>query len=198
MNSNILIKINSIIKNRLIELLGVALIIGSLFLLSSIVSYYPDDPNFIYKPENTEIKNIGGFYGSVVSDFLLQSFGLISFLLIINFFYWGLKLLSEKKIRNIVEKFFFVIVYLIFGTTVLYISYNSSFWLGLDSHGNGGFVGRLITQNIYYFTPLIENQYVIYSLALLTLVFFVLSLGIKLREIIYIFTFPFVITKKII
>ena len=84
MNSNILIKINNFIKNRLIELLGVILVLISLFLWTSIFSYSPSDPNFIYNPENTEIKNFGGFYGSVVSDFLLQSLGLISIFFIFN------------------------------------------------------------------------------------------------------------------
>jgi len=87
MNSQILTKINDFIKNRLIEFLGALLIIVSIFLLASIVSYSPSDPNFIYTPENTEIKNIGGFYGSVISDFLLQSLGLISIFLVFNFFF---------------------------------------------------------------------------------------------------------------
>ena len=86
MNSQILEKINNFIKNRLIELLGFVLMLISIFLLASIVSYSPSDPNFIYTPENTEIKNVGGFYGSVISDFLLQSLGLISIFLVFNFF----------------------------------------------------------------------------------------------------------------
>ena len=86
MNSKILIKINNFIKNRLIELLGAILVVVSIFLIISIASYSPSDPNFIYTSENTEIKNVGGFYGSVVSDLLLQSLGLISILLVFNFF----------------------------------------------------------------------------------------------------------------
>ena len=73
MNSLILLKINNFVNNRLIELIGILLVFSSIFLLASIVSYSPSDPNFIYTPENAEIKNIGGFYGSVISDFLLQS-----------------------------------------------------------------------------------------------------------------------------
>ena len=103
MKPEILIKINNFIKNRLIELSGVSLILISIFLLGSIVSYSPSDPNFIYMPENTEIKNIGGFYGSVISDFLLQSLGLMSIFLVINFFYWGLKLVTEKTILQMKE-----------------------------------------------------------------------------------------------
>ena len=69
MNFQILTKINNFTKNRLLEFIGITLILISFFLLSSIVTYSPSDPNFIYTPENTEIKNIGGFYGSVISDF---------------------------------------------------------------------------------------------------------------------------------
>ena len=98
MNSLIISKINNFIKNRLIELLGIVLLAISMFLLMSIASYSPADPNFIYTPENTEIKNITGFYGSVLSDFLLQSCGLISILFIFNFFFWGIKIILHKKI----------------------------------------------------------------------------------------------------
>ena len=97
MKSQVLTKINNFVKNRLIEFSGFFLIFVSFFLLASIVTYSPSDPNFIYSPENTEIKNIGGFYGSVVSDFLLQSIGLISILLVLNFFYWGLKIVLKKQ-----------------------------------------------------------------------------------------------------
>ena len=196
MNSQILIKINSIIKNRLIELLGISLMLISIFLLASIVSYSPSDPNFIYAPENTEIKIIGGFYGSVVSDFLLQSLGLISIFLVFNFFNWGLKIINEKIINNFITKIFYTLAYIVIGTTVLNIFYNDSFWL-IDN-GNGGFVGSAIRENINYFTTLIENLYVIYSLIFLTIVFFILSLSIKTSEIIKILLFPFIITKKIL
>jgi len=195
MDSLILTKINNFAKNRLIELSGALLILVSIFLLASIVSYSPSDPNFIYMPENTDIKNVGGFYGSVISDFLLQSFGLISIFLVFNFFYWGVKLTTKKIISNFITKIFFVFSYIVFGTTVLNISYNDSFWL-IDN-GNGGFVGRLINENIYYFTPLIENQYIIYSFILLTIIFFIFSLDLKLNEIIKILLLPFIIIRKI-
>jgi S-DNA-T family DNA segregation ATPase FtsK/SpoIIIE len=196
MNSNTLIKINNVIKNRLVELLGIALMFSGIFLLISIITYSPSDPNFIYTPENTEIKNIGGFYGSIVSDFLLQSIGLVSIFLTTNFFYWGLKVFKKKTIFNFITKIFYTLIYILSGTTVLNIFYSDSFWL-IDN-GNGGFVGRSIKENIYYFSPLVENQYVIYSLASLTIIFYVLSLSITLKEIINIILFPFITIKKIV
>jgi len=196
MDSPVLTKINNFIRNRLIELLGVVLVLFSIFLLASIISYSPSDPNFIYQSDQTEIKNITGFYGSAISDFLLQSVGLISFFLVMNFFYWGIKLTSQKIVSNFITKIFFIIAYIVFGTTVLNIYYNDSFWL-IDN-GNGGFVGRAIKENIYYFSSLIENQYVIYVLILLTIIFFILSISIKPNEIIKILFFPFLIIKKIL
>ena len=195
MKSQILLKINNFLRNRLIESFGLLLILVSFFLLASIATYSPSDPNFIYSPESTEIKNIAGFYGSVVSDFLLQSIGLISILIIINFFYWGVKIVANKKINNFITRIFYTLIYIIFGTSVLNSLYNESFWL-IDN-GNGGFVGRAIRENIYYFSPIIENEYVIYGFFLLTIIFFILSLSIKLDEIIKIFIFPFEVIKKI-
>ncbi len=195
MKSQILIKINIFLKKRLIELSGILLILFSFFLFASIITYSPDDPNFIYSPENTQIKNIGGFYGSVISDFLLQSIGLISILLSTNFFFWGLKIISEKKISKFITKIFFILIYTISGTLFLNSYFNYSYWL-IDN-GNGGFVGRSVRENIYYFTNLIDNQYFLYGLALLTVVFFILSLSLKIREIINIIIFPFILIKKI-
>jgi len=80
------------------------------------------------------------------------------------------------------------------GTVALNIIFNHSFWL-IDN-GNGGFVGRSIKESIYYLTPLIENQYVIYSLILLSVIFFILSLGIKIKEFFKIISFPFFLLKK--
>ena len=197
MNSQILVKINSFIKNRLFELSGILLIIISVFLLVSIVTYSGGQGNFIYKAENSEIDyaNFGGFYGSALADFLLQSIGLIVFLVVLNLFIWGYKLITEKGISNFISKIFFTIVYIIFGTTFINIFNNNSFWL-IDN-GNSGFIGRIVKENLYAFTTLIENQYVVYGLILLTIVFFILSLNIKLNEIIKIFLSPFIIIKII-
>ena len=58
--------IDFIIK-RFSELIALVLIFSSILLLISLISYSPEDPNFIF-PENIEIKNILGFKGSFVSD----------------------------------------------------------------------------------------------------------------------------------
>jgi len=196
MSSQILSKINSFLKNRLIEVFGLLLTLVSIFLLIAIISYSPADPNFIYNPENYNIKNWGGFYGSVISDFLLQSIGLVSFFLVLNFFYWGLKLITEKIIKNFIPKIFLTLSYIIIGTTFVNIFYNDSFWL-IDN-GNGGFIGRIVKENIYNFINFNENEYLFFSLLLLSVIFFILSLDIRIKEITKILSSPYLIIKKFI
>ena len=62
--------------NRVIEIVGVAILMTGTLLLVSLISFSPNDPNFIF-PNNTEIKNILGFHGSFTADIFFQSFGLI-------------------------------------------------------------------------------------------------------------------------
>ena len=196
MYSQILIKINSFVKKRFIEFSGILLIIASIFLLISILSYDQGDPSLTYTPETNLLKNLGGFYGSAIADFILQSIGLVSFFIIINLFNWGFTLIKEKKIDNFITKVFFTFSYIIFGTTYLNISYNYSYWINF--HGNGGFVGRIIKEFFYSFTNIIDNQYINLSFLILAIVFFILSLNLKIKEIIKILSLPYFIIKKVI
>ena len=129
MNSQILSKVNYFVKNRLIELSGILVVLFAIFLFVSLATYSPSDPNFIYTPENIDIKNFGGFYGSVISDFFFQSIGIVSFFIVLNLFYWGFKLISEKKIINIIQKTFFTLIYVTIGTAYINIFFNDSFGL---------------------------------------------------------------------
>ena len=76
--------------NRLIEIIGILVICLGLFLLVALISYSPEDPNFIF-PENTKIKNILGFQGSYISDIFFQSIGLISYMFSITLIITGTK-----------------------------------------------------------------------------------------------------------
>ena len=74
------IDLKAFIFNRLIEIFAIGLFLLAILLSLAVVSYTPDDPNFIFS-ENIEIKNKLGIYGSYVSDFFFQSIGLISFII---------------------------------------------------------------------------------------------------------------------
>ena len=83
---NLVDNTTSFLLKRLSELIGLALLCLSILLLVSLISYSPEDPNFIF-PENTDIKNLLGAKGSYASDILFQSIGLISLLVPISFLF---------------------------------------------------------------------------------------------------------------
>ena len=195
MDSQIVAKIRAFIKNRLLELFGILLILFSSFIFISIISYSPADPNFIFNPESEKIENLGGLYGSIISDFLLQSIGLVSILFSFTLFFWGLKLFTDGKINNFSLKVFFSLLYIIFGSTFINFFYNDSFWL-IDN-GNSGFVGLIFKENIYRFTSLIENDYVVITMGVLSLVFFIYSLSLKISQLNKIIKLPYSIITKI-
>ena len=82
---------------RLIEIFGIIVLCLGIFIFISLISYSPSDPNFIFS-DNTEIKNLLGFQGSYVSDFLFQSLGLVSFLIPITYFFSGIRIFKKKEI----------------------------------------------------------------------------------------------------
>ena len=57
----------------------------SALLLVSLITYSPEDPNFIFT-ESVEIKNLLGARGSYASDLFYQSIGLIALLIPITIF----------------------------------------------------------------------------------------------------------------
>ena len=109
---NYINKISDFIIRRLAELVGIFLVIISILLFISLISYSPDDPNFIF-PENQNVKNILGFRGSFVADIFFQSIGIISLLVPFSLLFTGLSITINKKFIVIIENVFFIILYII-------------------------------------------------------------------------------------
>ena len=126
--------------NRLAEIFGLIISSAGALIFIALLSYSPEDPNFIF-PDNTEIKNILGFRGSFVSDLFLQSFGLMSYLISLTLIVTGINIFRTKEFFLIIENIFFSIAYLIFGTLFLTFFYSNTFTIYIN--GNGGFVGSV-------------------------------------------------------
>ena len=101
--------LNFIIKS-IVQTTGLIISLKGLILLISLVSYAPEDPNFILD-ENTEIQNLLGFKGSVTADLFFQSLGLISMLIPISLLFTGINIIKSKKAILIIENYFFIILY---------------------------------------------------------------------------------------
>ena len=58
---------------RLVEICGMIIFFAGILLSIALFSYSPEDPNFIF-PKDTEIKNLLGFQGSIISDLFFPIF----------------------------------------------------------------------------------------------------------------------------
>ena len=60
--------------NRLAEIFGILISLTGVLLFLALITYSPNDPNFIF-PENTKIENLIGYQGSFVSDLFFNLLG---------------------------------------------------------------------------------------------------------------------------
>ena len=167
---------NFIIK-RFIEVLGILISIISLLLIVALLSYSPQDPNFIF-PDNTEIKNILGFRGSFISDLFFQSVGLISILISITLFITGTNIVRTKKLIIILKNFFYLTLYTILGSLFFSIYYPESYWLTIN--GNGGFVGKLLSETFLNSIINLNKEICYYLLAIIILIIFLISINFNM------------------
>jgi len=186
--------ITEFLKKRAIELVGLIIISTSFLLALSFLSYSPNDPTFVYGTTDIFINNILGIYGSLVADFLLQSFGLTSFLILITIVSWGFSLIFKKKIKQMLSKIFYLTLYVIFTCNFIYLTANNSFWL-IDS-GNSGFTGQLLNNWLANIFPFVDHEYSIFVLLLLSAIFFFLASSIDFKKILLIFKNIFILFNR--
>ncbi len=165
--------------NRVIEIFGTFVTIIGFLLLIALISYSPNDPNFIF-PQNTKIQNFLGFQGSYISDLFFQSTGIISYLISITLVVTGVNIFRSKNLFLIIENVFFSVLYCLIGSLFFDFFYQDTFKLYIN--GNGGFVGQYLSQT--FFVNLINLQPFIsyYFLILLILILFLVSINFNLQK----------------
>jgi len=171
--------ISIFIIRRLIEIIGISLIVLSFFLFISLISHSPDDPNFVF-PKNTEINNLFGYYGSYISDLFLQSFGFISYLIPVTIFFTGYFVFIKKSIFLIIENIFYIIPYSLCGTLFLNHFYEDKFTLYIN--GNGGFLGGYLNQTFLNKLILLNEDISYYVLIILTIILFFISINFNPKK----------------
>ena len=159
---------------KLIEIFGLIIIGVSILLLLALVSYSPNDPNFIF-PQDTQIRNFLGFKGSFVADLFFQSIGLISYIVPITLIFTGINIFRFKDLFLFIENLFFLTLYSIFSSLFLGYYYLNAFTLYI--HGNGGFVGNYL--NNTFLNNLIKNYENFFYYFLLFLIFLLFLLSIN-------------------
>ena len=165
--------------NRFIEILGISIVLFGILLLIALISYSPNDPNFIF-PENTLIKNLLGHHGSYSADLFFQSFGLISLLIPFSLIFTGLSITANKKIFLIIESNFFTILYLMSGSLFFSFFYVNAFELYIN--GNGGFIGKYLETTFFNSLINLDSTIAYYFLLSLIIIFFLISIQFKITS----------------
>ena len=108
--------------------------------------------------------------------------GLISYLIPITLFFSGINIFINKKYIIFIDNFFYTILYIITGSLFFSFFKNQSFFLTIN--GNGGFIGSIIKES--YIGNILEINLDIsyYSLALLTILLFLISIDFKISKIV--------------
>ena len=170
--------LNFVIK-KLAEIFGVLISLTGVMLFLALITYSPNDPNFIF-PENTEIENLMGFQGSFISDLFFQSVGLIAYLIPFTLIITGINILRSKDFFLFIENNFFTILYLTLGTLFLGYYYSDTYYLYIN--GNSGFVGAYLNQTFLKSIISINDDIFFYILILITIVFFLISINFNPKK----------------
>ena len=171
-------KIITFIKVKLIELTGVITIFSGLAYFVSLTTYSANNISYVFPSEkNIHNKFFSFFY--YLSDFFLQAFGILAFLIFLNLIIWGGYLIIKKKIENFSIKLLFLILSIIFGALFFSINIDQSFWL--PDNGFGGFVANFISEKLN-----IKNNsfgaYLSIIFLCISLICFYLSAGLNIQE----------------
>ena len=164
---------------RLAEIFGVLISLTGGLLFLSLITYSPNDPNFIF-PENTEIENLMGFHGSFISDLFFQSVGLIAYLIPFTLIFTGINIFKSKDFFLFIENNFFTILYLLFGTLFFAHYYSDTYALFIN--GNSGFVGQYLNQTFLQSLILINEDIFFYILILIIFIFFLVSINFNVAK----------------
>ena len=184
-------------KRKLLETIGLILLILSLGVAASILTFDVNDTSFSYISDNNNSNNILGKYGAYTSDLLIRLFGASSIIIFLIGSAWGLKLFIHKKITFFWLRLIFVPITLISTSTFLNIEniFNSSL-------EGGGILGKytfLYIQNFMQDIKFeIDQIYISISFFIISFSSFNFTLGLNQSDWIKISNYIFSFSKHLI
>lgn len=141
-------EIAQMLKHRLIQLTGILIIAFGFSVLVSILTYSALDVSWNTAASNGVLHNMVGPFGAVISDLLLQSFGLGSFLCILAFIVWGGIIIAEGELRRPYLKLLLLMISMVLCSTALTAAPKVTWFFDLPHLGGvlGVFAINLITK----------------------------------------------------
>jgi len=168
----------SFFKRKVLEIIGLILLIISLGIAMSIITFDMNDPSFSYLSDSTA-SNILGKYGAYISDLLIKLFGASSILIFLIGFVWGLKLFIHKKITFFWLRLIFIPITLL--STSVALNIENIFNLNLEG---GGIAGKYTFLYIENFLQIInfEISKIYISIFFFLIAFFSFNFSIGLTQ----------------
>jgi len=171
-------KIITFLKLKIIELAGIITMILGFIYFVSLTTYSANTIGYVFPSDkNIHNKFLSFFY--YLSDFSLQAFGILAFLIFFNLIIWGVYLLIKKRIENFFIKLLFLILSIIFGALFFSINIDQSFWL--PDNGFGGFVANFISEQLNIKNTSFGAYFSIIFLSI-SLICFYFSAGLNIQE----------------
>ena len=153
------------LKNILRYLYGIFFFLISIVILLSLISFNVNDSSFLTSSSN-QIKNFIGLPGSYVASFLLYTFGIMSYLFVVFFLTYSLKIFLNQIPRYFfIRMLVFVISLLLIPQIMFYWEIQFSFIDNLEMWG-------LFASKIYYIH---NSEYLSYLISIIGIIIFLLS-----------------------
>jgi S-DNA-T family DNA segregation ATPase FtsK/SpoIIIE len=164
------------------EISGTLLVLLSLFLLISLISYNSQDPSWASTASSqTKVKNYAGKVGASSAEILLQIFGFTSFLIPIFLFYLGVQAFFPNEKKRFLLKTGGV-VFLLFSLSALFSAlFPETYWRGAKVL-SGGLTGNVLASFLFRFFNHTGTVLLLFGLIILFLIF---STHLSMSKIFY-------------
>lgn len=161
------------------ELSGIILILVSLFLLISLISYNSQDPSWASTTSpGAKVNNYGGKAGASTAEALLQVFGFTSFLIPLALIYIGLQIILPKEDKRILSRTLGIVFLVFILCALLYTLFQDVNWRGARL-ASGGFIGNVLSS---FFVQYFNHAGTILLLIGLLILFFIFSTQLSISK----------------
>lgn len=159
---------------------GVLLILLSVFILISLISYSPDDPSWAsVSTVSKKVHNYGGKVGASLSEALLQFFGFTSFVLSIALIFLGFQAFFPKKKGGFLSRTGESLLICFLLSPLFSMIFHTASWKGSDLSA-GGAIGDLLSSLLIKYFNHLGSFLVLFGLLLVVILF---STHIQIRTI---------------
>lgn len=164
------------------EIFGVILVLASLFLLVSLISYDSQDPSWASAAsDQRKVTNFGGKAGASVAEITLQALGFTSFIIPFALLYLAVQTFLFKKEKRYFSKTAAIVFFVLILSALSYSLIQEVNWRGARIQ-SGGFIGSMFSSFFVQYFNHVGTVIVLFGLLILL---FILSTRFSVAKFIH-------------